>query len=317
MKKIILSIVAISVASLVFVLSGCELSFGANDESTQSHTAILEITDESGNIVATEAITISEDELKEGENFFEKVNTSTTAPTGVSADRIQQGLNNGGMVVEKENGETTTKKPTNNKNDKTDNNDKTDAVVEELPAGQNDAQVLKSTQYMIIGRVESEGSSVPYKIARSGEKVAMYTDFNGNQIGIIIVEDKVYILSANDKMYLEVTKELLKENTTDEEMLAMFSGSALDREAKVVQTLNQAEDGVVYDVVVYETGEKDYFLGGTIIKTVAPDGGVLYYDSVSAVVPSSVFAPPADYTRQTLNEENVSDFAGIIDTTNA
>lgn len=314
MKKIILSIIAISVASLVFVLSGCELSFNANDEATQSHTAIIEITDESGNIIGTEAITISEDELKEGENFFEKVNTSTTAPSGVSQDRIQQGLNNGGASADKDTGKTTASKNETNKNDK---NDKNDSTPEELPVGQDDAQVLKSTQYMIIGRVESDGSSVPYKIARSGEKVAMYTDYNGNQIGIIIVEDKVYILSANDKMYLEVTKELLKENTSDEEMLAMFSGSALDRDAKVIQTLNQAEDGVVYDVLVYETGEKDYFLGGTIIKTVAPDGGVLYYDSVSAVVPSSVFAPPADYTRQTLNEENVSDFAGIIETTEA
>lgn len=304
MKKIILSIIAISVASLVFVLSGCELSFNTNTEDTQSHTAIVEVTDESGNIIATQMVTISDDELKEAENFYETVNSSTTAPSGVSADRIQQGLNNGGSSTS-----TTTSKGSN-KNDKNDSSD-------DLPVALDDRQILASSQYMLVGRVESNGESTPYKIARSGEKLAMYTDFNGNQIGIIILEDKVYILSANDKMYLEVSKELLKENTTDGDMLAMFTGSALDRDAKVTRTLNQAEDGVVYDVVVYETGEKDYLLGGKIIKTVAPDGGVLYYDSVAAVVPSSVFAPPAGYTKQTLNEGSVSEFAGMVDSTDA
>ncbi len=310
MKKIILSIIAISLASLVFVLSGCELSFNANADATQSHTAIIEITDESGNIIATESITISDDELKEGENFYEQVNTSTTAPRGVSADRIQQGLNNGGNPIV-----TTTK--ANDSKDKTDKNDGTTSESEELPAVLDDSQILNSTQYMIIGREESDSSVVPFKLARSGEKMAMYTEYNGNQIGMIFLEDKVYILSANDKMYLEVTKEFLKENTDDEEMLAMFSGSAFDSDAKIVKTMNQAEDGVVYDVYVYETGAKSYYLGGTIIKTVSAEGGVIYYDRVSAVVPSSVFAPPADYTRKTLDEENVSDFAGIVDTTKA
>ncbi len=304
MKKIILSIIAISVASLVFVLSGCELSFNTDPDATQSHTAIIEVTDEAGNIV-TQVVTMSDDEVKEAENFYETVNNSTTAPSGVSADRIQQGLNNGGSSTS-----TTTAKGS----DKNDKNNKDDSS-EDLPVIVDDRHVLASTQYMIVGRVEAEGRSTPYKIARSGERVAMYTDYNGNQLGIIILEDKVYILSANDKMYLEVSKELLKENTDDADMLEMFTGSALDRDSKITQTLNQAEDGVVYDVVVYETGEKDYLLGGTIIKTVAPDGGVLYYDSVSAVVPSSVFAPPADYTKQTLNEDSVSDFAGIVDTT--
>ena len=311
MKKIILSIIAISLASLVFVLSGCELSFNANADATQSHTAIIEITDESGNIIGTEAITISEDELKEGENFYEQINTSTTAPRGVSADRIQQGINNGGSPI------VTTTAKANGSKDNTDKNDSTTNESEELPGTIDDSQILNSTQYMIIGREESDSSVVPFKLARSGEKMAMYTEYNGNQIGMIFLEDKVYILSANDKMYLEVTKEFLKENTDDEEMLNMFSGSAFDSNAKIVQTMNQAEDGVIYDVYVYENGAKSYYLGGTIIKTVSAEGGVIYYDRVSAVVPSSVFAPPADYTRKTLDEENVSDFAGIVETTKA
>lgn len=303
MKKIILSITAISVASLLFVLSGCELSFNTA-ETTNGHTAIVEITDESGNIIGTEAVSVPDNVLEEGKNFFQKFDDSTTAPGGVSSDRIQQGLNNGGTASTTAAAQTTTAGGNTNSTQKPDN---TTIVAD-------DGKILKSNQYMIIGRVESpDGTSVPYKIARNGEKLAMYSVFNGTNIGIIILEDKVYMLSADEKVYLEISKELIKENTTDEDMLEMFSGSALDRDVKVAKKTTAAEDGVVYDVVVYETGDKDYFLGGTIIKTVATDGGVLYYDSVSAVAPASVFAPPADYTRQTLNEENVSDFAGMVD----
>ncbi|MBQ8183694.1 MAG: hypothetical protein IJ025_07355 [Clostridia bacterium] len=323
MKKIILSMTAITVASLVFVLSGCELSFntkGGNDEATQSHTAIIEVTDDAGNIIATEAVTISDEELQQGDNFFAKDTNKTTAPSGVSPDRIQQGLNNGGTSTATTAAQTdsTDKKPSDDKNNSSDKNGFFDKDEDDLPVVQDDSLVLKSSQYMIIGRVESgDGSSVPYKVARSGQKVAMYTEFEGKQLGVIILEDRIYLLSADDKMYLEVSKELLKENATDEEVLAMINGDTLDRNAKVVQTTNQSEDGVLYNVVIYETGEKDYFLGNTIIKTVAPDGGVLYYDTVSAVVPSSVFAPPADYTKQTLNESNVSEFVDVIETTAA
>lgn len=312
MKKIILSIIAITLASLVFVLSGCELSFNANDEATQSHTAFIEITDESGNIVGTEAITISEDELKEGENFYETKNSSTTAPSGVSQDRIQQGLNNGGITSNnKDTGKTTASKNEANKNDNG------DSTPDELPAGYDDAQILKSTQYMIIGREESNGSVRPFKIARSGEKIAMFTEYNGNEVGVIILEETIYILSANDKMYLEISKEILEKESFDTDIIDMITGSNINDDSKIIETKNQAEDGVVYDVVVYETGLRTYYLGGTIIKSVSPDGGVMYYDKVSAVVPSSVFAPPADYTKETLNEENGSDFVEILDTTEA
>ena len=51
------------------------------------------------------------------------------------------------------------------------------------------------------------------------------------------------------------------------------------------------------------------------MKTLSPDGSVLYYDSVSPVVPASVFAPPSDYKRTTLDEEGVSEFIGAVDVT--
>ena len=86
MKKIYTAIVAMIIASLVFVLSGCEMAFDLSEktpEDTQSHTAIVKVTDERGEVVATEMVTISKDEIKEGKNFFEKHDKSEKNETGV------------------------------------------------------------------------------------------------------------------------------------------------------------------------------------------------------------------------------------------
>lgn len=93
----------------------------------------------------------------------------------------------------------------------------------------------------------------------------------------------------------------------------MFDGNALDANKVVKETTTEKADGVDYTVVVYENGQKDYFIGKTIIKTVYSDGSILYYDSVSAVVPASLFSAPSGYKKTTLDEEGVSDFVDIMD----
>ncbi len=319
MKKITLSIIALILASLVFVLSGCEMSLNLKDkntEDTQSHTAIIEVTDDKGIVIATETVTISDEEIKKGETFFDKDKEDTTVKTGVSADRLQQAVsnnkNNVTTTVSKD--DSTGKKPVGSGSNN--NSEKTTVADDmgDLPYVQDDAAILKSTQFMITGRAVYDGVVTPYKVARSGEKLAMFSELNGQQIGVIITEDIVYMLSVTEKTYIEITKEMLKENMTEEE-LAQFTGNSLNLEKPVKQTMNQAEDGVVYNVVLYEDGSRDYFIGGTIMKNVSPDGSVLYYDSVSPVVPASVFAPPADYKRTTLDEEGVSEFIGAVDVT--
>lgn len=316
MRRIILSCVSIVLAALVLVLSGCEVSLKKEETTgaaTQPDTVIVEITNEDGTVVATEAVTVTDDVVAEGENFFENNAEKESRPSGVSSDRIQQGLNNGGVTAPSGDGEKTT---SSGKNDS--NKDNNYIKEDKDNVAKSDEQILSSSQYMIIGRLEdAEGNSIPYKMARNGEKFSVYTEFNGTEIGVIILEDKICMLTTAEKKYIEISKAFIEKNTDDEELLSMFSGSALDKKAKVVKTLKETEDGVVYTVSVYETGEKDYYLGGTIIKTVSPDGSVLYYDSVSPVAPESVFTPPADYERETINEEFVSNMAGMVETTEA
>lgn len=339
MKKIYTAIVAMILASLVFVLSGCELAFDLSDktpEDTQSHTAIVKVTDERGEIIATEMVTLSKDEIKEGKTFFEKDKRSEKAETGVSAERLEEAIKNNKNTVSTtlapDSGSNNNAKPTQAQGQNQGQGNNSNAAVSttvaqiggsgnnqpadkpDTPYVQDDAAILASTQYMFIGRLVVDGAVTPYKIARSGSKMAVFTEMEGKQLGIVVTDNSVLMLSVDEKTYVEFTKEMMKENLSEDE-LAIFDGNALDAHKVLKETTTEKADGVEYTVYVYESGQKDYFIGKTIIKTAYSDGSVLYYDSVSAVVPSSVFAAPSGYKKTTLDEEGVSDFADAIDLT--
>lgn len=331
MKKIYTAIIAMVIASLVFVLTGCEMSFDLGDktpEDTQSHTAFVNVTDDNGQVIATEMVTISKDEIKNGDKFFEVDKGAQNSETGVSPERIEEAIENNkntvSTTVANNSGNNT--KPTKNQGNGADSTTSTTVKQNSgsnkpgnkpnTPYVQDDAAVIASTQYMITGRLVSNGVVTQQKIARSGSKMALFSELEGKQLGVVITSDYVMLLSVDEKTYIEITKDMLKENLSEDE-LALFDGSALDANRVVKQTTTQKEDGVEYKVVSYESGQKDYFIGKTIIKTVYTDGSILYYDSVSAVVPGSVFAAPSGYKKTTLDQEGVSDFAGIIDATEA
>lgn len=335
MKKLYISIIAMIIASLVFVLSGCELALDLGEktpEDTQSHTAIVQVTDERGEVVATEMVTISKDEIKNADKFFEKDKKTENAETGVSPERIEEALENNKHTLSTTvaNSSSDNTQPTKNqgsagnsttsttaKQNNNSGNNENKPNKPDTPYVQDDAAVLASTQYMLTGRlVTEEGSVTPYKIARSGSKMAIFTEFEGNQLGIVVTDNSVLMLSVDEKTYIEFTKEMMQENMTEEE-LAMFDGNALDANKVVKEKITEKADGVDYTVIVYENGQKDYFIGKTIIKTIYSDGGILYYDSVSAVVPGSLFSAPSGYKKTTLDEEGVSDFVEIMDVTEA
>ena len=73
MKKLTMSAIALVLASLVFVLSGCEATVKLEeDESTtyEPDTAVTEITNEDGKVVATENVTMSAKQKEDGKNFY-------------------------------------------------------------------------------------------------------------------------------------------------------------------------------------------------------------------------------------------------------
>ncbi len=285
MKKITLSAVSLLLCAILFVFSGCDMSVNLNDDETtkpEPNTAIVEITNEEGTVVATQTVTMSAEEKEDGKNFFKP--TKDDSDKGISKDRLENAL-------KKE--ETTQKPATGDKGDSSledEMNNSTDAVIK------NDGDILRSNQYFVTVRIEANGKSAPYKIARRGNKTSISCNYDGNNIGFILTDDKIYMLSIDEKQYVEFPKSLVEENATDEEMKLLLS-NPFEVERKIVKKTTEKVEGQKYNVVIYEGGTKDYYVGDTIMMTKADDGSILYYDKVSAIAPASLFSPPKGYEK--------------------
>ena len=190
----------------------------------------------------------------------------------------------------------------------------THEVVETVPFVQDDAAVRRSEQYMITARlVDSEGVSGTYKIAKNGKRSSVSLVYNEVPMIVILAEEEWYVLSVTDKTYVTIPKEMIKESASDQEMADILMDDPFNFEREIVSETTETIDGIKYRVVEYVDGNKDYFIGKTIIKTTATDNSVMYYDTVSAIAPESLFFPPADYTETEVNQENAAEIVSSID----
>ncbi len=190
----------------------------------------------------------------------------------------------------------------------------TSEPVETAPIVQDDAAVLRSDQYMISARlVDSEGVAGTYKIAKNGKRSSVSLVYNGVPMIVILGEEEWYVLSVEDKTYITIPKEMIKENASDDEMAELLMDDPFNFEREIVAETTETIDGIEYNVVEYVDGNKDYFIGKTIIKTTATDNSVMYYDTVSPFAPESLFVPPEDYTETEVNQENAAEIMSSID----
>ena len=323
MKKLVLSMVAIILVTCIITLCGCETTVnlventtlsGNMSETYEEPTLIVDVTDENGEVVSTATVTMSAQDKEEEKNFFAPIKKPNIS-TSVSQDRVQQAIQNQQALenlsttkpaeddapdINNENSnQTTTQKPNSKPN---------------IPYIQDDAAVLRSNQYMINVRlVDSQGVAQNYKIAKNGKRSSVSMVYNDVPLALILGEETWYLLSVDEKIYVEIPKSQIEEGTDDEEFLAMVKGDPFDFNKTMVSESTVTEDGITYRVVEYDDGNKDYFIGKTIIKTTAEDNTVMYYDSVSPIAPASLFTPPADFTKTNVTDDKVSDMVEDLD----
>ncbi len=318
MKKIILTMVAIILAACVITLCGCETTIKLEEDTTLSGsvsqkyedpTIIVAVTNEEGTVVSTETVTMSQQDKEEEKNFFKPIVQSNVS-TGVSADRVQQALQNQQVLQSQTtNAETENNAPDINNTTSSNGSSSTPNV----PYVQDDSAVLRSNQYMINVRlVDSAGVAQNYKIAKNGKTSSVSMVYNDVPMAVILGEETWYLLSVSDKTYIEIPKETIEASAEDEEFKDMLMGDPFDFNREIVSKSTETEDGITYNVVEYDNGNKDYFIGKTLIKTTAEDDSVMYYDSISPIAPMSLFTPPADYKKTVVTEENASDIAGAV-----
>ncbi len=328
MKKLTVSMIALVLSAIFLVLSGCEMSFELEPTTvlvvttTEPNTAVIEVTDENGVVLETQTVTASPEAEQFVKDFFTPVTQPATQSgdkgtakpnTGVSNDRLQQAIQQQ-QATTKPDSQNTTKPAGNTKptDGATNNpgNGFTDATQ------QDDSAVLKSSQYLVSMRsVDAGGQVTTYKVARKNNRTALFYEQNGEQIGVILSNDMIYYMSIDQKVYIEIPKSWFEEQAKKENMdvdFDMMYRDPMDVERVVKSTGTETIDGVEYTYKEYENGIKDYFVGKTLIMSKGTDGSVVYYDSLSPVAPESVFFPPAGFTKEDLNAENVSEFVEEI-----
>ncbi len=309
MKRISLILVAVMLFTSVFMLSGCDTTISIDGNTTEPQTtnnepetAVVEITNEEGTVISTETVTMSDDDKEVEKNFF-SVEQKTDEKPGVSQDRLEQAL---------QQNRPSSKPSKSDKEEKPDINDEEGDTSEDVYV-QDDGAVLMSDQYMIEFTMKSADGKVDnYKIARKNKISSISFIYNNLPMTFIIGGDVWYWLSNDKKTYLKIPKSMIEESETDEEFKEMLFNDPLNFNRSVKEKGTEEIDGVEYDVVTYVDGTKDYFIGKTIIQTLGPDGSAMYYKSVSAVAPDSLFSPPSDYTEVSLQDEEVSEMVDSI-----
>lgn len=333
MKKLTVSMIALVLSAIFLVLSGCEMSFELEpttvpaSTTTEPNTAVIEVTDENGVVLETQTVTASPEAEQFVKDFFAPVTQPAAQAgdkgeakpnTGVSNDRLQQAIQQQQATTKPESqGSDKTTKPAGNSNGKpaSGSADKPgNSFADTLQ--QDDSAVLKSSQYLVSCRVVSaEGEVSTFRIARKNQKSAIFFNQNDEQLGVILNNDVIYYMSIDQKVYVEIPKSLLQEQAEKEDIdLDMVYQDPMNIERVLKGTGTETVDGVEYTYKEYEGGNKDYFVGKTLIMTTSTDGSVMYYDSLSPVAPESVFLPPEGFTKEDLNAETVSDIAGEITT---
>lgn len=275
-KSIILLSSVVLIVSLFF--TGCDLSIklpGGPEDISQvdlnnAVTRVVEVTDENGNVIGTENVTLSDKEIEDGKSFYDKLNEN--AGEGIADNRYNSASNSN---------------------------------------AQNDRNIFESRNYYVVGRIVKDGKSSTYKLAQSGNKYAIMTVYNGNQLGIIIDSINIYLVQIEDKSYLTIPKALLADYN-DESVSSLLEDDLLDSDKKIVENGTTTIDSKEVSFSKYDDGSITYFKDNTILMSKSTDGSVIYYDSVTKNAPSGFFAPPAGYTPKALNSENVQEFSSMI-----
>lgn len=273
-KSVILLSVVILIVSILFTGCAIQLPGGPEDVSqvglSNSVTRVVEVTDENGNVIGTENVTLSDKEIEDGKNFYNKLNENALG--GITDNRYNTALNSN---------------------------------------AQDDRRIFESRNYYVVGRIVKDGKTSTYKLAQSGNKYAIMTVYNGNQLGIIIDYINIYLVQIADKSYLTIPKALLAEYE-DENVSALLEDDLLDSDKKIVKNGTTTVDGKEVSYSKYDDGSTTYYKGNTLLMSESADGAIIYYDTVTNSAPSGFFAPPAGYTAKALNAENVQEFSELI-----
>lgn len=281
MKKILITLLI--TVLLISVMSGCKNEI--NDETTtltesESTTVASEITEteQTSETVTAEDTTVSVTE-----------DTTLAAAEDTTAEREE-------TTAEVLPSETVTSQ------------EETTVKTEILPM--NEYDILRSGNFHIFGSmVETSGIDSPLEMAVTSDSIYMLSEFtDGVNVGILVYNDKVYMLYPEKKAYLEMDDSIM--SMVGISIDDMMNGSSVDFTSfgsidDAFKVTEEKCSGVLCKVyhIKDDSGEmRVYMNGNELIRfaSYSENGRFLSatdVDNISQNVPAEKSAPPAEYKR--------------------
>lgn len=156
---------------------------------------------------------------------------------------------------------------------------------------QEEENILSSDKYIVKGRIDADGAITPYNIARDGNNMALFTEVNGSQLGLISKGSSMYIVNPSKKKYSSVPAAL------QEYLKKEFEKASKKEDRKLVSEGDETVDGTKLHYKKYNDNSIDYTYKGVLVKQISYENGkkvTLYVDSVTDKVSSANFTPPSN-----------------------
>lgn len=296
MKRKTLSIIALLMALMLVVLTGCEKEVKrGNDDETEKTTVETKAETQEGEKEETDSVSEDETEAvgKDETDKPGKTDKADKSDKPATKDPVEKS-----EEISKEFFETS--------DDTGVSEERVDAIVDsvgsdDIAVEQDDEKIVKSGEFLFVAReVDANNVVTVMKYACKGDDVAVFVDSPEEKMGVIISGDVIYMVMTDEKVYVSIPKEFLGEEA--DSLTEGFDDAFIGEDDTEYKEYTETIDGVEYNVQEDEEGNKSYSIGKRLIKHVSTDGSVMYIDELTDIVPDSLFAPPADYTEMTLAE---------------
>lgn len=187
--------------------------------------------------------------------------------------------------------------------------------LEKLPDNPSQNEVPSSSEYDIIRSgsfwmtgtiIDGKGINSPMEIAITPESVYMLSDFSGVPMGMLIKDNKLYMIYPDKKAYLELSESLMAMAGLDISELTSSSGidfssyGPLSEADSVTEVTHKGRLCRVYHFKV-DSGETRVYLDGTKLVRLASydkNGKFLSATDITAVsgkIPADKSAPPSGF----------------------
>lgn len=179
-------------------------------------------------------------------------------------------------------------------------------VVNQAPAS-SEYDILKNgTFYMVGSMTDKTGTSTPMEIAITPDSIYMLSDFSGVPMGMLIKNEKLYMIYPDKKAYLELSDSIMSmagldmDELVNSENINFGTYGELSAADRVTEVEHNGRTCQVYHFNV-ESGESRVYMDGTKLVCLASydsNGKFLTSTDISSItssVPSDKSAPSSSY----------------------